>query len=140
MWWIRVMVNLAIKLYPGQAAPNFWKDYQIHTRNILHWRGSLRGRGWLVPDSEQERLIGLLVTRCQKYLDAKGDATFIPGYIQKSLTRYVDELADELNHKFKLVSTRAMLSPQAREKLDEVIVGTVITALRERWKNEEVKS
>ncbi len=134
------MVNLALKLYPGQNAAQFWKDYQIHTKNILQWRNDLRGRGWLVPDGEQERLIGLLVARCQKYLDAKGDVTYVPGYLQKSLVRYVDEMADELNHKFKMMPARLMLSPEARAKLDKVIIDAVVVSMRERWKSMEVQS
>lgn len=136
LWWIRVMVNLAFKLYGPAHLPIFFRDYQIIARNIRMFRGSLRERGWDVPDTEQERLIGLLVARCRKYLEAQGDHQFIPGYLWKSLRRYIGELADDLNLKFKRIPGRAIMSAEARAKLDAVLLQSALTSLREQWKTE----
>lgn len=137
LWWIRVMVNLAFKLYGPSKLGLFFRDYQLYVKNIRGFRGALRGRGWAVPDAEQERLIGLLVVRCQKYLTAQGEHSFIPGYFWKSLRRYVDELADDLNYRFKRMPGRELMSADARSKLDAVLLESALHELRDKWKEED---
>lgn len=131
------MVNVYAKLYGASHVSVFYRDYLAIVAHIRHFRDSLRSRGWAVPESEQERLIGVLVTRCQKYLVTQGnDRAFIPAYFGQSLKRYVGELADQLNHKFKMMPQPGQLSPEARAKFQEAIMASVLPGLREKWRAE----
>jgi hypothetical protein len=144
-WWLRVMVNIFARLYGSSNLSLYFRDYLLIVQNIRHFRDTLRDRGWEVPEAEQERLIGVLVQRCQKALavspraESNGqakDRRFIPGYLGKSLDRYVGELADELSGKYKLMPDPKNLSPDALAKFNQAMLASVLPGLRERWKSE----
>lgn len=134
------MSNIGFKLYAPSHTADFFRDYTWITNAIKSWRSSLRGRGWAVPDAEQERLLGILVLRCQKYLHSNTNHKFIPGYICKCLSRYVEELADELNYKYKMTVQRSMLSPENRAALDAVLLQSCLTSIRLRWREKDSSS
>ena len=135
------MVNVYAKLYGSSHLSLYFRDYLQIVQNIRHFRDTLRDRGWEVPDSEQEKLIGLLVTRCQRYLAARdNDRRFIPGYLGKSLEKYVGELADDLNQKFKLMPDPKKLPPREREAFNRAMIASILPGIRERWKEQSCSS
>lgn len=134
LWWLRVVININVKLYGPALQNEFWRDHLVLVRGIRRFRDDLHGRGWDVPNVEQERLIGLLVVRCRKYLLAKADPQFVAGYFGKALHRYVEELADDLNARFKRFPGRLLMSPEARAKLDDVLLKAALESLKTRWK------
>jgi len=125
-WWVRTLVNIYAKLYSNHFG-DFCRDHRRLIHALYHFRQNCAGRGWQIPEAQQERLLGKLVSRCQEALNKQAvDRTYIPGYFGKSLARFVGEVADEAQLRWKKNVDMKGLPPDMLKPIIEAAMARTI--------------
>lgn len=131
-WWVRTLCNIYAKLYQGHFA-DFCRDHRRLIESLYQFRLRCRGRGWTIPDADLERLLGKLVARCQEAI-TKGamERVYVPGYLGKAVARFVDEVADQAQRRWKQQANLSTMPPE--------ILKAIVDAAAARTLNEKVES
>jgi len=128
LWWLGMGAHIAMKLYGPLHVREFWRDRRALGAALYHFRANCRGRGWVIPEADQEKLINKLTNRCKEAIDKSAmDHAYIPGYLGKALSKFVEEIADTAQRKWKPVPSIQHLPPEMLKATIEATMARVVT-------------
>lgn len=133
LWWFKMGAHISEKLYGPARRREFWQDNKALCAALLQFRQRCKGRGWEIPEEVQLQMVNKLIARCQDAINKRAIETrSVAAYLGKSLSRFVEEIADRANSAYKMAPNAARLPPEALAVLVQAAVNRSITEGLER--------